>query len=383
MTVDISELKQSDRAQVRVAANMPVSFKLSGNYFGCGGLKTSYTFYALADSAGHPLYWELRHILPALGYSETTASGKLSRRVREWTPKWTALLQRLNFQPVHAHLKVSENSFRRSRNYDEAGEGGTLPEWSLSTTGLICIMLHWAATRRAKDDRELVTGILRDMLLQACSADDCDRILQAEPSDHVKALCTDGGVVDGRCSCVRTICGDRTGTPRQAMVMHLLLAASKFDGCRACCGWLHELLLLTTEAIDSGASRWGPYDVARETMHLRGPSGKRRRLDRQFMQAAGSSALVESQAFSAKSFLRSTEPEENSSSVALSCERRSLREHQAAAWLMVGSHAHIVHIAWDACRVGNPSRELLAGILYDARRGQACHLPPAVPCVFC
>ena len=92
-------------------------------------------------------------------------------------------------------------------------------------------------------------------------------------------------------------------------------------------------------------------------------------------------AMQNGRGSSAAGVIKHCDPMNPSGSIAVGSGARTLRVHQAASWLTFVASTSM-SLAWDGCRVGNPSRELLGAVAADSRTKMVSFLPAGVPLGF-
>lgn len=322
------------------------------------------------------LKWEVKRVLPAVGFKESSQNTKVCDTIANESsfPAWSRTWARFGHRP--------EDMFGRSRRSlqarvapEEALQDADQEFW-FSTPGLLFTLLHWARFRKFTEDKARAMSVFKQFLRQCVDVDKlvATRPLQLDPAH--RSLCRDPPIVEDTCKCVarasRLVM--REGGEPQSRVAELLAALFREDGCAASRQWADTLVQHIAGIIDDSVEAWGnPRLREIAGLSMAGPSGKRRRTDPHVAELVVS-AVEESQSGAP---LASAAPAHMSEAALRSAVLRDMCWRQAAAH-MLGGKAVVVSGCFDAVRLGKPAQELLIHQLWDHRTNTSVMLPPAV-----
>lgn len=164
----------------------------------------------------------------------------------------------------------------------------------------------------------------------------------------------------------------------QSFAMEVLQRLYRTLDCKAVASWLAMLVQRFHTSIDDSACEWGQFDVTHTPeVHQAGPSGKRRkRLHASWKDAVALRGIQENRAHSSEGVLRAIEPNAAGHGAGLRAEAELLRHVQASAFMTFEPNLHVISVAWDGVRVGNPALELISAYFWHARHRLAVPGPP-------
>ena len=310
------------------------------------------------------LRWELRRILPSLGYT-ITQKYKVKDVVRDMLQMWKD-----TWEPLH----IGKELFGRPRassswKEDHAGENYDEQEFWVLTEGLIPAILAVKDYRRSMANKRRVRVVLELWLDKVLTADEVRGLQFFSWEDQDLAQCQEG-VSDGLCRCVQRVEQEITplrvgsATPRQQL-LGMLEILFKLRACPAVIRMLRRLVCGISHGACRGMERWSSDDLAGAV--LMGPSGRKRmRVDPHHKQSQLDS-VASTGAASSKADL---------ALVAGWMEER-MRWRVAANHLAMAQPA-VWSSCFDAGRVGKPSKELLLHNLFHHGVHQSVPLPPRV-----
>lgn len=144
------------------------------------------------DASLVSLRWELRRLLLAFFCVQRSHATKLCNVFRECIGKWKALCQRIGLGS-EGHFGCSEHSIRCKKSIGQVEDVQQLEqEYWANTQGSLVLMLHWSASKRDRQQRELCGEVLKYVVHATLSPGDGDGILSVSLSAEHKALCSHG-----------------------------------------------------------------------------------------------------------------------------------------------------------------------------------------------
>lgn len=321
--------------------------------------------------------WELRRILPSVGYHETSAWTSLSSLVRDQYVKWVALWSVAGFEQCGMFGRSRHSERMRCLQSPEAVETDCEQEFWLSTEGVIMTLLFWRDFRRQHEMKQLCTAALR-LFLEKTNGDDLCSLNATGWRQGGQKPCDKAVNAHGECGCVRKVryqLGELVGSMAE-MTANALFLLSKNPDCIACCGRLMWLVKLIASTAMARVDRWAITDLLEERdLSMIGRTGKKRRMDHHVMEMAvnrqdsqsGQSLTVGIRGVSRQSAEYWVEAR--------------MAEIQAATHLNCMASAGVVSSAFDGVRLGKPAQEILMHIVWSSRTVSSSVLPPAVASV--
>jgi hypothetical protein len=326
--------------------------------------------------------WELRHLLPAVGYIETSSQTALRCRVATNRVAWQASFAHCGLVPFTDHFGDSYHALRCKRRETELANASQ--EYWVSTPGVIGLLLHWRANR-IRSERELVLAVANGFINRILEPARVEDLPTTEPDVAVQALCTAAPVNGLKCvhltRALQSVNRLAESSTPQTSVFGILECLFAYADCAAVSKWIANILTGISTNVD--ARSWGVYDVLKdEDGLLLGPSGKkRRRLPPAFKEAVAGRAIAENRGHSAEAVLRAIDPTRAGHGRGIHMEHQLVREMQSASWIGF-EQLHHVHFTSDGVRVGQPALELFANYCYNPRERFGTPCPPMAPSFF-
>jgi hypothetical protein len=356
-------------------------FLLSGSGTLHSGQTWSASLHSEVTSTANLLRWEIRDVLPAIGYQETSAGTAVCRRIADLEPTWASVILSAGLEPLRSHIGLSREMARRRKDLDSL-EHASQEAW-YSTDALLVLLSDWPHSRKSFDDRKLAIAVGSFVISQTVPLDKLGELGLERPLEEWIPACRQLPIKDGRCFCVYFAMKQfgelDTSEPPQRRILHVLACLRAQPRCKVCTVWLMEVVAAVSKEIDATANEWGHYDPFKSgCAKMMGPSGrKRKRINAGFKEAFAVQAFKEKRCHSTDGMLRSVEPTMAGHGLGMDMELAFLHDLQAAAMLTFHD-PHVVFACWDAARVGNPAKDLMGIFIEDARSNLVMPCAPAV-----
>ena len=153
---------------------------------------------------GSALRWELRRLLPAVGYRDRSHRTKCCNVVTQQREKWEDRLSWHGLQNCLGRSRTSEWCRKAWAGREETTVAGEQEYW-VDTTGMLSLLSLWTEVRRDGAARSRATAVA-DCILRACVppgpalTDDLE--VRLEPTPAEKMLCNIGcGDATEECLC--------------------------------------------------------------------------------------------------------------------------------------------------------------------------------------
>ena len=280
--------------------------------------------------------------------SEIKVSKLLSRDIKGWAQLMLELFGE------NGYTMSMQASIKQGQQQGAYGK----EEWTLTTRGLV-LMLVWAtANRKHTDEKRIAIGAFLGLLRRAIPKHRVVEVVFIDEPVEALGLCDSIVNDEGVCNCAHGFCAEHAGPEGEASwsdighrTMSLMRAAAKCDALRYWFGcalfYLAKLLDEFAHAIDS------QDDPLRSTVALRGPSGRLRRVDEDYKLAAAQ-AVREGRASSLPIFMRAQKDERGVSSN--HWHARPVLEEMVKGQ-MTWRTGGVLSVACDDSRFSNPSEE--------------------------
>ena len=338
--------------------------------------------------AAEPLRWELRRAIDAARLR--CPSHFLHKFIKLRKDEWRAVLATYGVEYDDAIFpsRQSAKAVQAARGEEHAPDDlqGLQQEWSVTTEGLIVILMHAAGSARKADRRTGATNVLQAILAAGCT----DEILSVggmltEVPGAIAAQCAIGAPAEGDvCEHVGPVVvslaqGDGRVQHRLAAALIKLHTLALNPVCPAAASVSRRILSAIHQCMKQVLPTQGHTDVRKAmvddpvVMH----SAKRRRVDEDLKdyivkKAAGRDGCTHS----SRSYVKITGVA--AGSTATYWDTDFLLEHQQACWSTF-SNATAVHVSLDSTRIGNPKEDTELVVAWDFASKKGCVLPPQVP----
>ena len=340
---------------------------------GADALGVPLAFVWKAWERGDTCRWELRRVLETIGYKTSGQNWQPDDIISSQMNKWRAFALGLGMQPFELYGR-SANSLRFSgASEDELACAET--EYWVSSAGLLMVLCFWSNFRKGDVAKQRVHAIIRALLEQTVLADTLPGISWMEMPAEVKALCNKGNDAHGFCSCWNIVvarAANLSKAPHANAAGRLAVMAQM--NCPTLAKLLGQHVAFIGEAIDHQRGCWGDTNLKHcKELTMQGPSGKRRRVDRDALReilcsdSQGAGSIMNPTAhLSVKDLHRGV--------------HKIMGAHKEASTMaFIGkSSAGTVCCTWDAVRLGSPASELSLHLLWRATDNLSCVLPPVV-----
>lgn len=244
--------------------------------------------------------------------------------------------------------------------------------------GMLAWLQAWWMVRHSLKERNQAKEVTIAFLNKFCS----DRIVRAVAASQIPAAlknaCPLPAVsVDGCCLHVELLLEKERGLAQeeepgkclwellQFLVMHAM-------DCPACAGWLRRVPEIITSDFQQKLSQSGSADALKEACFHQTKSGRKRRLDEDYIAALGASAVA-GRAGSSMCMARALGDIHPSS--ASRHNEKFLREYNSSGHL-VFANAEACGMTYDAARLGQPPEETVMFMLERLDTNHAMWLPP-------
>lgn len=177
---------------------------------------------------------------------------------------------------------------------------GAHAEFSVGTVALLVLLSHWPSFRREYGAKAIAKALFRLFLERCCERDSLLALpLRWFPAETL-ALCTEGVLVDGQCSCVQEWllgCQDISEDSAWEDSVELSVGLAASMECPALQKHFGHLCGVVADAVEIEPSRWGLNGLLKvSSLQQMGTSGKkRRRMDSHIKEQAASSLNPESE----------------------------------------------------------------------------------------
>lgn len=322
------------------------------------------------------LKWELRYLLPKLGFNEE-GSKKMWRHLSDNWPRWENTLAHLQISPAD-HMGKSRCALARTTEAESLLESAEQDHW-ISAPALVALLAAWVHQRRRKRDQQLASCFGNLLFARCLGPEECSPLLGWRVPEQVSGACpkVKGG---GRsCMCLQSLLESNLLVGRQlkaqSVVFEKITLLSKFSVCPAAAMRCKEMICNAAAIIKNNISDWGVFDWHLSSDCLVSSEKKRRRVDHHLKQHALSQQVVGS----AATVTLAAKPIQGVDCAQLllwlGIEMSSYRAHT----IMDLKECNVLCVAIDAAQVGQPTRELLCGLFSDTAKGRHGALPPQVP----
>lgn len=332
------------------------------------GVWKAYTSSAASES----LKWELRYIIPSVGFVEGT-SVRVWRHLSDNWFRWRGAVAFLGFQEAD-HIAKSRSALAQASDV-EALQDAEQEHWA-STRGVVALLLHWATRRRRIEDRNDARLPGSTMMAKCTRAEVCEGLLGWRVPAGAAVACQRGRVALGLCGCMTQMLQDKsmpdhTGKPPQVAVWDKLVFLMAFSSCGGVRAWVRILVCSLSDEVEQQVESWGGPWVGCASELQSAP--KRRRVDHHIKQHVLQTARNSAPTLTAAG-------REIQGVDSAQCLRWAAKEMSAyrANTMLDMTNANVVGVTCDAARVGKPAREFLSGYFTDPMRDRHGALPAQV-----
>ena len=322
-----------------------------------------------ADEASE-FRWELKRILPVVGYPSYSHKTKVCNIVRGQQSEWDALICAMGWSKSLCWAPSLRSMISSGGTVVDADVADAEETYWCSTSMLILLLLHWNTNHGKGSLWRSKVGEIGAAFLHNAPAH-LSRV-HVDEDDFHPGLC-DVGVDENNRLCIcferaRKIAGEsrQDVSPQESTWGTVREVFVQARNCPAVRRILGRKIVLLGRHIDDNCQAWGEFDLLRapQIVHLNA-RGKRTRTD------VDAKRLTHDEALAKKQFKT---PAEAACSSKVGSKRSGSRWGESALSVQRAA-AHlspapgIVSFALDAAEIGNPSRDLLFILTSDSHHG--------------
>jgi hypothetical protein len=329
--------------------------------------------------ASQSLKWELRRLLPSLGYDLTKTHGRVCDRVRDMKWRWIGLLNHMSFQVVSEHFGESAHALQQRTDVPRHVLDHAEQEFWVSTPMLVLVLLDVRCSAHSAIRCE-AAELLLVMLCERCvDAEFLENSALLGLPDDVADKCAED-VVDTFCACWRSarnsIRALTEGIP-QRQLARILMAMYDQLACASTSAWLASTLRKVGKHIDERVQVWGKFDWHKTSVAaiVNRSTGRHLRVDFHAKQFVLRRTLEQGQASTPSQAARCMDG--ITPSQVVHWIRREMADFQATSHICFNG-AEDVALVYDAARIGQPAKEMCCGMLRNLRSKENIGLPPQV-----
>jgi hypothetical protein len=321
---------------------------------------------------GCPARWEVRRIVPAVGYLSHPKSDALHKFIKVQLPLWNSFWASIG---LNVSLVFGRSSHGDShRLHGDRDDGDNEREYWFTTTSLLATLSFWLEHRRGAENKDLVATVFSLLLERACTRDFLLSLDVTSVSQDCLNLCAEHPDLNGQCSCLQDVLLSHQASQDN---LHRTLASfmgilSRHGECATCMKHLGKLVSSIASNIEERFDVWADLNLKEaHDISLAGGAGKKRkRLD----------SHAVSQVVDALSDPHG-KPLGSLPTISAAALNRAAVKHccvlQASSHLTF-KHGGTVTSMFDGVRLGSPAYELLLHVLWHHDKFRSTVLPPAV-----
>ena len=326
-----------------------------------------------------PVYWELRRIFIVLceGSRKTL---RLHKIIHQNKASWDTTWQHFGLNPADV-LKPSLRA-AMARSQDDVNDPYVSGEFTVSTAGLLTLLLNQAATRHKVAERDVAEGMLRAWLLKCGSSAVLAEDAIRGAWGRFKHLCTLAPRTNDRCPCSNHFFGvdlDRTllrmswATFTSMMVRAVPMMELPGVGCdvvrHVTQAWVQALVTHIENVLRLSEAG----DILKQPPLKFGSQQRSLRIDEDYKQSVVVDLVKSGKAHCGWSTLRAHG--DCDASCATWWEADRLGGYHAAVQRQFHD-SMTISVTQDGKRRGNPAEDYVLYQLWDAKKELGCHLAP-------
>lgn len=344
-----------------------------------GGARVVVVWKAWASGAEREsLRWELRRIVPDLGWTETHHT-PLHKHLQVVIAQVSGLASHVGWDSTTIVGK-SRQALVSSGANEALLEDAEAVAW-VSTAGLLMLLANCYERKRAIADRQKA-GLIAKLLLESCVHADAVGADARVPQPSTAVLCQKEPVESGLCSCAQKalakgIMPDPAGASPQAFAFEVLLHAFRARSCDALKRWTRDLAEQLAAQIDAHVANWGDFEWHRSSAAVLQSRARPRRVDPHARAYVLSEGVRQGQVATVGQAANSMHSVDGSTAV--KWREGEMCAYRACCMLALRS-SPILCLAFDAARVGRPAKDILVAVLSAPLENRHCVLPPQVSC---
>lgn len=327
---------------------------------------------------GH-LYWELRRVVMYFCERVGIKRFELSRMLKKQRATWLALFAPMEIdEEVAIQKSAKAHLCSASATLAEGSSGLVRDEWTISTQGLVGLLLAWAVVRRGDDGRQYARAMLTALL--ARHATGVERVgamacrlwrnaqlagVQCDAATEHQETCMHCAAIPSR--------------PTPGAPAEFIQLVCRFVGIALVCKAAAAVIREFSQEVAESEARGGQTEDALGHTLLKW-RGKLRRVDEHFKQRMVVEQVRNGQARSARDVVAATRQASKAAS-----ERWTdnlISSSVMGAWKRFGEAPldRVCSIAEDAARIGNTGEETEVYSLWSQRHGEGLWLAPQASC---
>jgi len=326
--------------------------------------------YEYQDAA---VYWEARMVFGCYN-NGTRKDMELHKWIKKLEPSLNGLLAAWGV--VYNHAVKPSFKAAAYRSEEEVLDPHVRNEWTMSTIGVLALLVLWSTTSHSRAKRVRASAMLSAWMSRLLEPSLCTTSAFLRHVRSHASSCQQGLVTEGVCTHLVDCCKGCVGADQRQVWNSAADIAASWYGlgahCKAASACLSAVAQVWSGSMDQRLGTLGlASDVTKETP-MQGPKRKLRvdeDLRHHYSQGSVRSKRVHSGAQLAKA----------TADVAVETARRwddqTLLQYRAAAWATF-EEGNIVSIASDGSRIGDPAEETIVFIAWDAKSDRAVFLPP-------
>lgn len=342
-----------------------------------GGARVAVAWKAWAPCEGREsLRWELRRVVPDLGWTETHHT-PLHKHLQVVITQVSGLASHLGWD-AGAIVGKSRQALLSSGAIEALLEDSEAVAW-VSTAGLLMLLASCCERKRTIESRQ-TAALCAQLLLEKCVHADACGLDMRMPQASAAALCQEQLVQGGLCSCVQKalakgVMPDPGGASPQAFAFELLLHAFRLRSCDALKRWARDLVKQLAAQIDANVAGWGDFEWHRSSSAVLQARRRPRPVDPHAKAYVLSEGVRQGQVSTIGQAANSMHAVDGSTAV-------KWREGEMCAYrascMMALRSSPTLCLAFDAARVGRPAKDMLVTVLSAPHENRHCVLPTQV-----
>ena len=332
-----------------------------------------------ADDARADLRWELRRVLPTVGYLETSKNTRLCIVAAAQESRWRGWMSAIGLDPEEHWGRSTHSLAKRRRSFHELVQAEE--SFWMSTEGLLLCLSCWVTFRKHIRSQLLVRLVLQTFLRATCDVDVLRRVdFKAVPEDLLTA-CQNVQLVGRGCFCWREWhkrVVNFGGEDVCAILSEALYTLAVHMSCPLCTRFFGRLVHTIACHIQERADEWHERDLKDNAscIWLEGPAGnKRRRVDPWVREAVVAATNVHSSSQGSGALIRAD-----------SVLSTTVLDKWAIGWLaqmqtqchLAAKRSMVFSSAFDASYIGEPAQDLLLHCCWAEGLQRLLPVPPVV-----
>lgn len=228
--------------------------------------------------------WELRRVLPDVGFGDDTQHKTLHRHFNMYWQRWRAVVGSVGFDPDEEMGQSRRSLQASSASGSRVGEAEQ--EWWASTRALLCLLLHWCHFRKLRDVRAKCWAIGRALLDLCLDAQVASGIHIFDMEDeNVQQACEEDRIGNDWCAHWLIVQDARSkekvsdGASPQSQLWADIVVVSSAVPCKSATTILKQVVAHVSDNINLSVAVVGDFDWMKGGEAQLQGKHKRRRLD--------------------------------------------------------------------------------------------------------